>query len=80
MATSQQVMQVFGNAIYKPVKKTRMTASAKRKAIAAAQIEALTSAIADIRTKAREMPAWAHGYNSAITAIELRISKIAESS
>ena len=79
MATSQQVAQMFGNAICKPARTVRVTASAKRKAVAAAQIEALTAAIADIRGRAREMPAWAHGYNSAITAIEMQISKIAES-
>lgn len=73
MATSQQIAHAFGNAICRPVKKTRATPSQRRRELVDAQVVALRAAIEDIRGKARETPAWAHGYNSAITAIELRI-------
>ncbi|UCV00267.1 hypothetical protein [Acidovorax radicis] len=73
MATSQQISNAFGNAICRPVKKTRTTPSKKRRELVDAQVAALRAAIEDIRNKARETPAWAHGYNSAITAIESRI-------
>ena len=48
----------------------------QRQAIAAAQREVLQACIADIRRKAREAPAWAKGYNSAITTIELQLAQI----
>ncbi len=47
-----------------------------RRAIAAAQREVLQACIADIRRKARDTPAWAKGYNSAITAIEQQLAQI----
>lgn len=67
---------LFGRAIYQPVKKRRETPTSKRQAVAKAQIEALERAIARIRHKVRETPAWAQGYNSAITAIEFEIQEI----
>ncbi|KEH14652.1 hypothetical protein GY15_04280 [Delftia sp. 670] len=48
----------------------------QRRAIAAAQREVLQACIADIRRKARDTPAWAKGYNSAITAIEQQLAQI----
>lgn len=47
-----------------------------RRAIAAAKREILHACIADIRRKARDTPAWAKGYNSAITAIEQQLAQI----
>ncbi|WP_416820654.1 hypothetical protein [Delftia tsuruhatensis] len=47
-----------------------------RRAIAAAQREVLQACISDIRRKARDTPAWAKGYNSAITAIEQQLAQI----
>lgn len=47
-----------------------------RRAIATAQREVLQACIADIRRKARDTPAWAKGYNSAITAIEQQLAQI----
>ena len=79
MATTAEIARVFGNAIQQPKKRRRTTPAAKRQEIAAAQIAALEQAIAEIRRKAREMPAWAHGYNSAITTIELEIQRLGNS-
>lgn len=48
----------------------------RRRELVEAQIEALSRAIVDIRRKARETPAWAHGYDSAVTTIELQIDAL----
>ena len=53
--------------------KSRVT---QRREVAAAQVEALESVLADIRRKARETPAWAAAYNSAATSVELKIAHI----
>lgn len=74
---AREVNDVFSRAIGARIKpKRRETPTSKRLAIANAQIEALERAIASIRGRLRETPAWALGYNSAITAIELEIQEI----
>jgi ribosomal protein S11 len=74
---AREVNAVFDNAITARNKpKRRETPTSKRQAIANAQIAALERAIASIRRRIRETPAWAQGYNSAITAIELEIQEI----
>lgn len=74
---TREVNAVFSRAIVAGIKpKGRETPSSKRHAIANAQIAALEKAIASIRHRTRETPAWAQGYNSAITAIELEIQEI----
>lgn len=76
MATQQQVARFFANAIAPAKPRARVSQTAKRNAIRDAQIVALEDSIAAIRRKAREMPAWANGYNSAVTAIELQIAAL----
>jgi len=76
MATAAQVNQIFFNAIKKPQPRRRTSPSARRQEIVDAQIAALEQAVVNIRRKVREVPAWAHGYNSAVTTIELQIADL----
>lgn len=75
--TTREENAVFSRAIGARLKpKRRETPTSKRHAVANAQIAALERCIASIRSRIRETPAWAHGYHSAITAIELEIREI----
>ncbi len=75
---STQAANIFKNAIAgatKPVASSASRVKARRDLLAA-QVAVLRDAIEAIRNKARETPAWAHGYNSAVTAIELQIAEL----
>ena len=75
---STQASAIFKNAIAGSAKPAASAASRvkARKQLLAAQVAVLRQAIETIRSKARETPAWAHGYNSAVTAIELQIADL----
>jgi len=78
---SSQAASVFKTAISAPAKQATSAGRVKaRKELLAAQVAALRQAIASIREKARVTPAWAHGYNSAITTIELQIAELERAS
>jgi hypothetical protein len=47
-----------------------------RREIAATKRDVLRDVLTDIRRKAREIPAWAHGLNAAATSVEIAISRI----
>lgn len=75
---SSQAANLFKNAIAGGAKPASTSASRvkARKELLGAQVAVLRQAIDAIRAKARETPAWAHGYNSAVTAIELQIAEL----
>lgn len=64
------------HSLFKPQAKSSAGRVAQRRAVVDAQVAALESCIEDIRRKARETPAWAHGLNSAVTSIELQIATL----
>lgn len=76
MASAAGIQRLLGDMIAPPSPRQRVSPAKRRTEIRDAQIAALNEAITEIRRKAREMPAWAHGYNSAITAIELQIERV----
>lgn len=75
---ARQANDIFKSTISRNAKPVATAASRvkARRELVEAQVSALRSAIDAIRSKAREMPAWAHGYNSAVTAIELQIAEL----
>lgn len=78
MATAAQLTKQMGEMISPTTYRQRMSAKKRRKQIIDAQVSALQRAIEDIRKKARETPAWANGYHSAITSIELQIQLLSK--
>lgn len=77
MPTSREAAAAFSAAIGGGAKSPGPAARVRRRTeIAEAQVSALTQAIAAIRARQRAMPAWHHGYESAVTAIELQIAAI----
>lgn len=76
MATAAQINQAISDAIKKPQPRRRTSPTARRKEIVDAQIAALEQAVANIRRKVRDMPAWERGYCSAVTTIELQIADL----
>lgn len=73
---ASQANDVFKRAIGGAARKPRQTPAQKRLEIANTQIEALERVAAEIRSKARETPAWSKAYFSAVTAIEMEIQRI----
>lgn len=74
---AHQAANVFKNAIARAPKAATPSSRTKaRRELLAAQTAALRLAIDAIRKKARETPAWAPGYNSAVTTIELQIAEL----
>lgn len=80
MKTTEQVNDTIKRAITRGAKPSPTPASRvkTRRALLDAQVAALRSAIETIRARARETPAWSHGYNSAVTAIELQIADLTQ--
>jgi hypothetical protein len=71
---AEELQNIFGTAIIgNAKKKRRQTPSSKRKEISDAQIAVLEKVAKAIRNKARETPAWARGYFSAVTTIEIEL-------
>ncbi len=75
---SKQANDIFKNAIARKAAPVSTPASRTkaRRAVVDAQVSALRSAIEAIRSKARETPAWAPGYNSAVTTIEMQLAEL----
>ena len=76
--SAAQLGSLISTMIAPKKKRVRVSPSAQRRAIAEAQVAALREAIVSIREKIRMTPAWHHGYESAITTIELHVTAIAK--
>ena len=75
IGTAGEYTTRFLASIPKAPKRTTLTAK-QRKAVADEKVAMLQEVLADIRRKARETPAWAHGLNAAATSVELQIAAI----
>lgn len=75
IGTAKEISDYFRSQIPAKAKRTTLT-SAQRKAVADEKAALLQEVLADIRRKAREIPAWAHGLNAAATSVEVQIAKV----
>lgn len=57
-------------------RKARPSPAAKRKEIQAGQVAVLERVLLEIRRRGRETRAWANGYNSAATVVELELASV----
>lgn len=57
-------------------RKARPSPAAKRKEVEAGQVAVLERVLSEIRKRARATPAWANGYNSAATVVELELASV----
>jgi hypothetical protein len=77
MSTAKELDDAIARHIGGGVKvQTTASRSKIRRDLREAKIAALREAVETIRRKSRETPAWASGYNSAVTVLELQIAAL----